>query len=366
MVGLVMGNLSYYYNKEAAFTDKELEKLNKVIPLEIMKAFYNPRNFNNTKWMAPNYTNNVKENFNTIMTLWLKKSLQNPLMFTKSFLNMTSPVWQTNYYIVEIDLLPFDYETELTKKGSIKSVSNNVYETIVDYNKSVSESVFRWIFADFGESLLIIVFALALVINKSRLSLKKWIPFGMIILNTLVMMLLITGEEYRFVYSQVICCMPLLIYSLSSYAVDKKESKFEKFLKKVFIKKTDSNLIQLVRYCFVGGIAAVVNIGMLYVFTDMLHIYYIISNVMSFILGLIVNYVLSKKFVFQDSKEIKKSKEFIVYGIIGVLGLIIDTILVALFTSKIHFYYLISKIISTILVFIWNFVARKVFYKIIK
>lgn len=130
--------------------------------------------------------------------------------------------------------------------------------------------------------------------------------------------------------------------------------------------KTENTLLQLIRYFFVGGIAAVINIGFLYIFTDILHIYYLISNVFSFTLGLIVNYLLSKKFVFQEETQISKSKEFIIYAIIGVIGLGLDTLFLSIMTNTFKLYYMISKIISTMLVFIWNFVARKILYKIIK
>ena len=149
------------------------------------------------------------------------------------------------------------------------------------------------------------------------------------------------------------------INELISYMV-----KFD--INNLFRTKTDNTFIQFFRYLFVGGFAAVVNIGMLYVFTDIVKIYYVISNVLAFILGLLVNYILSKKFVFQDETSINKSKEFIIYAIIGVIGLGIDTLLVWLFTDIIKIYYLLSKIISTGIVFIWNFGARKILYKVIK
>ena len=137
-------------------------------------------------------------------------------------------------------------------------------------------------------------------------------------------------------------------------------------LKKLFKEKTNNTMIQFFRYLFVGGIAAVVNIGMLYVLTDIAGIHYIISNIVSFILGLLVNYILSKKFVFQDDVSMSKGKEFLLYAIIGVLGLGIDTLFIWVFTSLLSLYYMISKLISTAIVFIWNFGARKVLYKIIK
>lgn len=136
--------------------------------------------------------------------------------------------------------------------------------------------------------------------------------------------------------------------------------------KKLFKEKTDNTFIQFFRYLFVGGFAAIVNIGMLFIFTDLLHLYYIMSNVLSFVLGLIVNYLLSKKFVFQEETSISQSKEFIIYAIIGIIGLGLDTLFVWLFTDITKIYYMISKLISTAIVFIWNFGARKILYKLIK
>lgn len=134
----------------------------------------------------------------------------------------------------------------------------------------------------------------------------------------------------------------------------------------LFIDKTNNTFLQFFRYLFVGGIAAVVNIGMLYVFTEIFNIYYIFSNILSFTMGLIINYFLSKLYVFTDDVNISKTKEFTIYSIIGVLGLLFDTILMYVFTSRLKLYYMLSKIISTGLVFIWNFGCRKVLYKVIK
>lgn len=140
----------------------------------------------------------------------------------------------------------------------------------------------------------------------------------------------------------------------------------KKLIYKIFIEKTNNSLLQFIRYFFVGGVAAVVNIGMLFIFTDVCHIYYLVSNIISFTLGLIVNYILSKLLVFQDKVSLSASKEFIIYAIIGVVGLGIDTLLMSIFTDTFNIYYMLSKIISTLLVFIWNFGARKGLYKIIK
>lgn len=140
----------------------------------------------------------------------------------------------------------------------------------------------------------------------------------------------------------------------------------KELINKLLFEKTKDARLQFLRYVFVGGIAAVTNIGLLYICTDLLKVYYLISNVIGFMGGLSVNYLLSKKLVFAAEEQINKTLEFTIYAAIGVVGLGLDTLLMWIFTSKMGIYYLISKIISTGLVFIWNFGARKVLYIILE
>lgn len=134
------------------------------------------------------------------------------------------------------------------------------------------------------------------------------------------------------------------------------------WLYRLFLEKTDDVKIQFFRYIFVGGFAAVINIGSLYIFKEYMHFYYLVANTAGFILGLIINYILSKWFVFTKEDDMNSIVEFTIYAIIGVIGLGLDILFVWLFTDKFKLYYMISKIISTALVFIWNFFARKVMY----
>ena len=294
--------------------------------------------------------------------MWKYKSIHNFDSFVISYLNMTSPIWEINKDLEGINHKVTVHETSITKKGNMEDLSLNTYKLLVKYNNF---KVLRVFFISFGEGLFIIIFSLFISFSRTKLNVRKWLPYILVLSNTLVIMLLITGEEYRFVYSQIICAIPLLIYGISSYVKEENEdNETLKIYNKIFKEKTNNTVIQFIRYLFVGGIAAVVNIGMLYVFTELFKIYYIISNIMSFILGLIVNYVLSKKLVFQEETSISKKKEFMIYGIIGVIGLGIDTLMVWLISKKM--YYMISKIISTIIVFVWNFGARKVLYKVLE
>ncbi len=116
---------------------------------------------------------------------------------------------------------------------------------------------------------------------------------------------------------------------------------------------------QLFRYSIVGGIAFIVDFGLLYSLTEWLNFYYLLSATLSFIAGLIVNYTLSTKWVFYQSSIQNKGAEFLAFSLIGVAGLGINNLVLWGLTAGLSLHYMFSKIFTTIVVFAWNFLARK-------
>jgi putative flippase GtrA len=130
--------------------------------------------------------------------------------------------------------------------------------------------------------------------------------------------------------------------------------------RKIFFEKTDKTFIQLFRYTIVGGLAFFADFGLLFIFTEFLKLHYLLSGALSFSVGLLVNYFLSKKWVFNRKKLNNLFLEFFIFAVIGIIGLGINEIALWFFTEKIHFYYLFSKIAAAIFVYLWNFTARKI------
>jgi len=135
-------------------------------------------------------------------------------------------------------------------------------------------------------------------------------------------------------------------------------------LKSILITPTTNGFLQFVRYAFVGGIATIADWAVLYVLTQC-GMYYLISAVFAFLAGLIVNFALSKLLVFSASEaKVNKVAEFVVYGVIGVVGLGLTMVIMWFLTEVCHVYYMLSKVVATVLVLVWNYLARKkVLYK---
>lgn len=128
----------------------------------------------------------------------------------------------------------------------------------------------------------------------------------------------------------------------------------------LFKEKTENILIQFFRYCFVGGLAFLVDYGLLYLLSDKVGLHYLLSASIAFIAGLVVNYLISTFWVFSESKYQDKRKEFAIFAIIGVIGLGLTEGLMWLFTDLAGLHYMLSKLVTAALVLLWNFIARKV------
>ena len=133
-------------------------------------------------------------------------------------------------------------------------------------------------------------------------------------------------------------------------------------INKLFKDPTDSIFIQLFRYIFVGGTAFVVDFFFYYFFINICGFHYLISAVLSFIISVLVNYLISTKWVFNQNNIENKVLEFNLFILISSVGLGFTEVLLYLFIDVIGIHYLISKIVSAIIVLFWNFFARRVLF----
>jgi len=122
---------------------------------------------------------------------------------------------------------------------------------------------------------------------------------------------------------------------------------------------TNNTFIQLFRYTFVGGFAFIFDFGSLYILTEYLNIYYLVSAAVAFLLGLSINYFLSVIWVFGKRSVKSKYVEFVIFALIGIFGLALNELIIWFFTEVVNIHYLYSKLISTALVYLWNFFIRK-------
>jgi len=130
-------------------------------------------------------------------------------------------------------------------------------------------------------------------------------------------------------------------------------------ISRLLVHQTDNTLVQLFRYTLVGGLAFVVDFSALYLLTEHAGLHYLVSATLAFLLGLVVNYLLSVRWIFRRSRLDNRSQEFAIYGWIGVIGIGLNSLVMWVFTEQLHFHYLGSKVVAAAAIFLWNFFARK-------
>ena len=132
-------------------------------------------------------------------------------------------------------------------------------------------------------------------------------------------------------------------------------------------KKLEILVFEFLRYAVVGGIAFVADFGTLWltqelVFKSLSYGVYL-ATVCGFVVGLAVNYALSLVFVFTQKKDRGRGRSvgaFLVFGVIGLLGLGWTELGMWLGIEILGWDYRLVKIFVTGAVLMWNYLGRKI------
>lgn len=115
------------------------------------------------------------------------------------------------------------------------------------------------------------------------------------------------------------------------------------------------------------GIMAVIVVGIellsFWVFNSLLDVNYLIATNLSLFIGIILNWLGSRHFVFGASKH-SAHKEFTLVLITSLLGVMLQTSTVYIAVAVFGGQPLIGKIVAIIVTFFWNyFIRKKYIYK---
>lgn len=127
------------------------------------------------------------------------------------------------------------------------------------------------------------------------------------------------------------------------------------------MEKIKKLIFQLIKFGAVGFLCFLIDYGLMILLTEQFSINYLLSCCISFTVSVIVNYLLSMKFVFIAKPGMNKKIEFLIFVVLSVIGLGLNQLLMWLFVEKIFIMYQLAKIIVTVIVMLFNFITRKIF-----
>lgn len=127
----------------------------------------------------------------------------------------------------------------------------------------------------------------------------------------------------------------------------------------LLVHSTDSFLVQCMRFGIVGAVATVADWVSYILLTRALHVYYLYAQAAGYGIGITVSFALSIKWVFASRTLGHRALDFVVFAAVGVVGLGLTELLIWFFHGVVGLHDLLGKAIATVLVFFWNFGARR-------
>ena len=121
-------------------------------------------------------------------------------------------------------------------------------------------------------------------------------------------------------------------------------------------------IAQFLKFGVVGVIAFFIDYGGLMLLSVGIGLAPVVSAAISFTVSVVFNYVASMRFVFTHREDLSKRREFVIFVILSVIGLLINEAImyVGIQTlGKSALAITITKVIATAVVMVWNFLSRK-------
>lgn len=121
---------------------------------------------------------------------------------------------------------------------------------------------------------------------------------------------------------------------------------------------TDREISKFIKFGIVGILNTLIN-WTIFAILNFLGMYYIISNIIAYVIATINSYIWNSKWVFKYRGEDKKETtgKFI---LLNLFGLSLNTVILYLFVDLMRFNKLIALVITTIIVMIINYILNKV------
>jgi len=120
-------------------------------------------------------------------------------------------------------------------------------------------------------------------------------------------------------------------------------------------------LRQIFRFGLVGGLCFLIDYCLLALLVEAVGLSPLIASAASFSVSVIVNYLLSVRYVFESRPGMGRLREVEVFIVMSLMGLGLNQLLMYLGTEGLGFHYLLVKLAATAMVMAYNFITRKLF-----
>ena len=119
-------------------------------------------------------------------------------------------------------------------------------------------------------------------------------------------------------------------------------------------------LSEFVKYFIAGGLAFIVDFSILMLLYRLFHVHYLMATAIGLLFGFTITYLLSIKWVFRYRSVSDQKSEVSIFFFIGIIGFILSELIMWIGVDILLSTVSMTKLIATGIVFVWNFVIRKI------
>ena len=119
------------------------------------------------------------------------------------------------------------------------------------------------------------------------------------------------------------------------------------------------NTRQFLKFALVGFASLAVEYLFLGYFLQALSMDYLLATTIAFIISIVVNYILSMKYVFSHKEEMSRKREFTIFAVLSAIGLGLNDLYMFIGVSLLNVGTMAMKLISTFFVTWYNYFSRR-------
>ncbi|MBQ8626267.1 MAG: GtrA family protein [Agathobacter sp.] len=125
--------------------------------------------------------------------------------------------------------------------------------------------------------------------------------------------------------------------------------------------KNKALVLQFCRFASVGIISLAVDYGFMVFLTESTLMGYFRACAFSYTISILVNYVLSMRYVFRGREDVSKAKEVSIFLVLSLIGLGLNQVAMWLLVDVLNIYYAVAKVLAAGMVTGYNFISKKTF-----
>jgi putative flippase GtrA len=114
---------------------------------------------------------------------------------------------------------------------------------------------------------------------------------------------------------------------------------------------------KIIGFFLIGVFSTFIDIGLLYLLTTGLGIWYIASATVSYICGMVASFILNKYLNFHDASR-NYFWQFLSFALISLVGLVLTLVILSLAVELFSLNYLLGKAIAVVVAFVWNYAGQ--------